>query len=140
MGKGANQKMKQQLKTDFDVFNYVKQHLLTQNKKSWGKKHQNEDSDVFCAYRGDEGLSCAVGCLIDNDYYNFRLETKSVSDFAVQKAICQSIPNWEFNEYLLADLQYVHDIVNSERWANHLEILSMNFDANGSYLRKGEDE
>lgn len=140
MGKGANQKMKQQLKTDFDVFNYVKQHLLTQNKKSFAKKDTGDISDIFCAYRGDEGLSCAIGCLIDNAHYHSRLETKSVSDFAVQKVICQSIPNWQFNEYLLADLQYTHDIVNSERWGHYLEVLSMNFDANGSYLRKGEDE
>ena len=139
MGKGANQKMKQQLKTDFDVFNYVKQHLLTQNKKSFARKDTGDISDVFCAYRSDEGLSCAIGCLIDNAHYNSRLETKSVSDFAVQKVIRQSIPNWEINEYLLLDLQYLHDTVNPEKWVNHLEILSVNFDTNGSYLRESED-
>lgn len=143
MARGVKQKMKTELLTDFDVFNYVKNHLLAQNTKSQIAEENtdvNEISNIFCAYRSPDGLSCAIGCLIEDKHYSFRLEKTSVSDLAVSAAVIKSIPNWEFNEQLLTDLQYVHDIVNVEKWEAHLTILSSNFNSEGSYLRKGEDE
>ena len=135
--------MKNDLVTDFDVFCYVRSHLLTQNKKSQITEQDDdidEMSNTFCAYRSPDGLSCAVGCLIEDNHYSVGLEKNNVTDMAVKAAIIKSLPDWEFNEELLGDLQYVHDVVSIEKWEAHLTILSSNFNSNGSYLRVKEEE
>jgi hypothetical protein len=135
--------MKTNLLTDFDVFCYIRNHLETQNAKSQlaeEKLDVNEISNIFCAYRSPDGLSCAIGCLIEDKHYSAGLEKNDVYDMSVRAAIVKSIPNWELNEELLADLQHIHDVVSVEKWKNHLAILSNNFNSVGSYLRNGEEE
>lgn len=51
--------------TKQQIFTKVKAHLLQQGKQSM---RQTKPVQI-CAYRGDEGLKCAIGCLIpDNEY------------------------------------------------------------------------
>lgn len=49
------------------VFTQVATHLLTQKERSFVIDDRGEE---LCAYRGDNGLKCAAGCLISNDEYN----------------------------------------------------------------------
>lgn len=54
------------------IFNKVAKHLATQQVQSRGR------AGGKCMYRGRNGTSCAVGCLIPDSHY--RLEFDSVSD------------------------------------------------------------
>jgi hypothetical protein len=62
-----------------DFFNKSAAHLLRQNARATYKK---PGSDVaHCAYRGEQGFSCAVGCLIDDEHYDPVLEGAGVGSF-----------------------------------------------------------
>ena len=64
------------------VFDQIAEHLLTQSSKS----HQsfNNCEKYRCAYRGDEGLKCAIGALIPDEEYKPGMETKAVASLAVE--------------------------------------------------------
>ena len=51
-------------------------HLAKQREQS---KKVRGDNDSYCSYRGDEGLMCAVGCLIPDEMYNVDLEGMSAA-------------------------------------------------------------
>lgn len=57
-----------------DIFKHVGKHLLTQNEQSL----VDRDTDRSCAYRGDGGLKCAVGCLITDEAYDPAIEGQGV--------------------------------------------------------------
>lgn len=59
------------MKTRQEIFDKVARHLVTQGKRSML-------SSKDCAYRGCGGTSCAVGCLIDDEFYDERFEGMSV--------------------------------------------------------------
>lgn len=58
--------------------------VIKQGRKSYGK-------DDVCAYRGPEGLKCAVGHLIDDKFYDIGLEGKGVLDVVIKESIEDSI-------------------------------------------------
>lgn len=53
----------------------IEQHLIQQKAKSIaiGDKGQTQ-----CMYRGDNGLMCAVGCLVEDKNYNREMESCAV--------------------------------------------------------------
>ena len=108
------------LETDKDVFNYVKNHLLNQN---W--KCQDEDG-LECLYKGqfDDGLMCAVGCLISDTYYHPGLEQRNVGNAAILEALNNSMPKWKLNLKLLSQLQTIHDRFPVEEWEDQLNEMS----------------
>jgi hypothetical protein len=53
-----------ELKTDRDVFEFIRDHLLKQGERSL------MDNELTCAYLGTEGKKCAVGVLIREDIYH----------------------------------------------------------------------
>ena len=62
-----------------------------------------------CAYRGNNGDMCAIGVLIEDQFYDFSFETKTVF------GIADSLPKWvEDNGLLLHNLQGCHD--NTLNW------------------------
>lgn len=92
------------------MFDRVATHLLTQNEMAM--------KDGGCAYRGEEGTMCAVGCLIDDKVYSKELEGHSLWDenlddeenqvtTAVENSIGRPITTKEFN--MLQELQQLHD-------------------------------
>lgn len=98
-----------ELKTDRDVFNFVKTHLLTQNVTSV----DNNQPDI-CAYRGANNTKCAIGCLIADEFYHTGLEGQSYNKFIevlVKKSI-GFLPNPE----MLASLQILHDNDSIYNW------------------------
>lgn len=82
------------------IFNQVYAHLLKQGAAS--KNHGD------CVYRGDDGTSCAVGCLIPDDVYTPELERKSIKNELVNKVLLD-LGYTEENLPLLYHLQSAHD-------------------------------
>ncbi len=103
------------------IFARVKEHLLTQNCRSEGEWGEMND----CAYRGPNGLKCAVGCLISDEYYRESLEGASVRCELVIEAVQSSLGELlsPMSLVLLASLQNIHDSTEPESWKVELEIL-----------------
>lgn len=51
-----------------ETFDRVATHLLKQGRRA-KKKIRVDDLQEFCAYRGNDCTSCAIGCLIPHDHY-----------------------------------------------------------------------
>lgn len=98
-----------------EIFNEIATHLLKQNAKSalndeWGT----------CAYRGEDNMRCAAGCIIPDNKYDFDWENHLVTEIgwfltnfakdqlAVIKG-CQTIhdshpvSNWDFELRVFAE-------------------------------------
>ena len=103
-----------------EIFTQVATHLLTQKKKSTNGK--------FCQYRGPNGTSCAVGCLISNEFYDRSMEGETVEDILRSYVLPDYMKD---AKNLLCDLQRIHDWDNARTWKkmltqyaskNHLEM------------------
>jgi len=123
------------LETDYDVFNYVKQHLLNQNEKSV------DPWSLSCYYRAqkEDGkvLMCAVGCLIDEEWYSEKIENLSASNQDVMRAISGSIINWKVNDDMLNELQHIHDEYENDHWSLKLDHFEGYFSPIGEYIQAG---
>ncbi len=98
-----------------EIFEQVKNHLLTQKERSM----LNEDT---CAYRGTNGLKCAAGCLISDDEYKENFENKrwkALADWDM-------VPNTHVE--LIDSLQSLHDHYPVSLWENELEKIKLDFD------------
>lgn len=93
-----------------EVFNTVKAHLLSQDAKAL--------SDVGCAYRGEGNKKCAIGCLIKDEYYDARIERKTVESADVKAAVQNSLGCTLDRQEIdfLTDLQVIHDEALVENW------------------------
>lgn len=58
-----------------------------------------------CMYRAPNGLKCAVGCLIPDDEYDPRMESRKVSRLGMFNLQCLN----GLNLNMLSNAQYVHD-------------------------------
>ena len=96
-----------------EVFDHVAAHLIKQGKQSLtDKKEGYSYSGIYgCAYRGVNGTSCAVGCLIPDDEYKVVIEGVSVIELLGEKSVptLDSLnDNIEGLEHILLDLQVFH--------------------------------
>lgn len=93
-----------------EIFNKVVLHLS-------GMKKQSLRTGGVCAYRGEGGSMCAVGCLISDEAYASRqnMEGFTASSLAARGAVSESIGRaLERNDTeLLTYLQSVHDRQNN---------------------------
>ena len=111
--------------TDKELFEKVKNHLLTQNAKSMYIPN-SEIGTQACAYRGKEGKKCAAGCLILDKFYTPELEGLGASHSLVTEALIQSriLPN----QIVLVDrLENIHDYSEPEDWEEKLTLLEENY-------------
>ena len=107
--------------TDIEVFDRVADHLLSQGKRSTDRNG--------CLYRTEDGLRCAVGCLISDEYYSELLERHDVHEGVVARAVAASLPSWDhdFDEVhskskkMLELLQSLHDSMSIEYWEVAIE-------------------
>ena len=122
---------------DQEVFKFVKNHLLAQNAVSrFSDGGFSPDDPATCAYRGFDGLKCAVGCLITDEAYFPGLERKNMWDDAVLAALLTSgvddlemySPRW----CMLKRLQGLHDNDQPADWGKRLEMYQ--FDSDGAYI------
>lgn len=85
-----------------EIFNRVCAHLV-------GMKERSMRATIKCAYRGDNGAKCAIGCLIPDDKYNSDIEAIDLS------ILCNKFfPEWKDHECLLDNLRKIHD--NFRNW------------------------
>ncbi len=112
-----------------ETYNRVKSHLLTQNRRSMGEEG--------CAYRGDRGTTCAIGCLIPDTAYSPEFEGDSIS-FILHKPARHpltdtlvdvlGVTEWQSDCAFLSRLQKVHDNEAVADWKNALERLAYEWD------------
>ena len=103
-----------------EIFDKIATHLFTQGEQSAKKIGA-------CLYRGPNGTSCAVGCLIPDEEYLLDMENKTVYgllDFL--KNFCRTAPitlDILTGHYgLLYDLQIVHD--KDASWLNDTNMIA----------------
>lgn len=68
-----------------------------------------------------------MGCLILDEFYEPKLEGYDVTSYYVLEAVRQSLGK-EPNEWLLADLQCVHDSWAVKDWRNALLVVADKYD------------
>jgi len=100
-----------------EVFDQVAKHLLTQNKSS-------RAADGYCAYRGEDNLRCAAGCLISDDEYDPKMEGASWDVFVDQHKITQR------HKHLIRALQIMHDSHVAYVWPRMLQHIAKSYDLN----------
>jgi len=99
--------------TEQQVFDQVKNHMLTQMKKSM----LGANGDI-CAYRGFDGLQCAAGCLMSDEEASKIPGQKSWYSLSIKKLVPKD------HLELISELQDIHDIENPDEWAESLERLA----------------
>lgn len=100
--------------TEQEVFDQVAEHLLKQNAQS---RHA-----LGCAYRGNDGLKCAAGCLIADDEYSEEFENKPWSELG------RNISNFpKKHSGLIQGLQAIHDTRPPVCWPSHLQELAKEY-------------
>ena len=111
-----------------EIFDFVANHLLTQNAKSV------EDSGG-CLYRYAH-LKCAVGALISDEDYKCSFEMQSLRLLAdkKEKTIFSDIE--ESRLAFLIHLQAIHDDYAIEEWPEKLSALGTYFGLSNKILEK----
>lgn len=102
--------------TKQEILDKVAKHLLTQNQQS---RRIDEYGKSLCAYRNEEGLMCAAGCLVPEDQFSDIREGRSLS----YQPFFRSFPVPEYN--LVGELQYIHDTSPVDMWRKQLEGLAL---------------
>jgi hypothetical protein len=103
--------------TEQEVFDKVAEHLLTQNAQSLGPSSTKPNG--MCAYRGNNGLMCAAGCLIPDDKYKTKMEEFGW-DVLVKSG---RVPSSNF-EMLIVRLQNLHDNFPVVEWKKKLKAIA----------------
>ena len=98
-----------------EIFDKVCDHLMTQMEKS-------KLAPDLCAYRGKDGLSCAVGCLIPDEVYSEEIEECSVNDPIFEPTL--KAIGVEKDVKLLHSLQVIHDSYIPTMWRKLLKNLA----------------
>jgi hypothetical protein len=112
--------------TAIQIFERCANHLLAQGKRSMAHEEGGINNDLQCAYRGDAGLMCGVGCLIADEHYTGDLEGQSANSnpvsYALQRSGVEVNTRWYVGPYsytvkrLLEKVQELHDKVEPEDW------------------------
>jgi len=103
-----------------EVFNTVVAHLRAQGKQSLSK-------DGTCAYRGEDGLKCAAGILIEDNEYVPEMEHRTFRALLTQAGAsyyCASLAQ-RFTDpgikEMIYTLQDVHDKADPKDWELNFE-------------------
>lgn len=114
--------------TNQEVFNKVYTHLLTQmepcKSTSLACIMDEEGNPIAeCAYRGPNGLKCAIGCLIPDSLYSRSMENNSIKHLIDTNLSIKNLFS-SASEDLLIHLQFIHDEYSVESWKSSLEELA----------------
>lgn len=97
------------------VFNKVALHLLKQNERSETKYPTRQKP--ICAYRGQNGTACAVGCLIPDEMYRPEMEGKLVYTLMGDHVSTRTLFDEEvIDSSLLSAMQNIHDNTSVDNW------------------------
>lgn len=110
------------------VFDRVRDHLLRQKRRSL----RAILGEQFCAYRDENGLKCAIGCLITDQAYRPSIEGNNPKDARVKNALRASgiEIDGEADLLFLGRLQSIHDSEEPEDWAAELKSFAHLYDLN----------
>lgn len=98
-----------------EIYDAVKKHLLAQNARSTGRYNGNDG----CAYRGKNGLKCAVGVLFTDEEYTPKMEIVGGVWSLIESGLLPE--RFMSHQLLLRDLQRVHDSTSPFEWAAELD-------------------
>jgi len=98
--------------TKQETFNVVAKHLKKQGVRSNYRGR--------CLYRGPNGLKCAAGVLIPDNYYEDRLEGSTASTLLVGSII----KGLGHDVELVIMLQTVHDLCEPNDWDRELATVA----------------
>lgn len=108
------------MRTAQQIFDIVVQHLRKQGERSLSKKGG-------CAYRGANGLKCAVGVLIPDYKYKASLEQSLCTDPNVMEALPKDThPHIQ----MLRKLQATHDMDGPKFWEPKFRDIARSFNLN----------
>lgn len=98
--------------SNFDVARYILAHMIKQGKPAMGVSYCGDDiendalDELACKYRGDDGTSCAVGCLLTDEDMLIVKEGDGASDVLeelnLERELAHLLP-------LLRSVQKLHD-------------------------------
>ena len=109
------------MKTLQETFDKIVDHLRKQNSKSL----MEAPRDDSCAYRGQDGKMCAVGCLIEDEFYDPSLEENIVSNPKVRNALRNS--GYDIDGAflkLMVSMQECHDLKAVKDWESSFCIIA----------------
>ena len=86
------------------IFDAVVNHLAAQKTQSISPRPDGKGTQ--CAYRGENGAKCAVGCLIPDELYDPSMEGDNVDQLADINKLPDDLVD---HVSLLYDLQFAHD-------------------------------
>jgi hypothetical protein len=92
-----------------EIFDTVATHLFAQGERALAavRPPSAYGTPPICAYRGTEGRSCAIGCLIPDDLYSEAMEGGGITEDFIKRF---KLPAYfAENRRLLLNLQSVHD-------------------------------
>lgn len=122
------------------AFKRVRDHLLKQGRQSLEHvKLFNGELRAHCRYRGEDGLACAVGCLIKDEHYRRDFEGNNPEWEPVGSAVFSSMEDegmalpWEMRELFvrfLLCLQDIHDNYLPHEWAEQLRWVQHDWEIN----------
>lgn len=109
-----------------DIFTQACTHLLTQNAKS---KRRMFSGALNCAYRGENGFKCAVGCFISDEEYKPSMDECAISN-VIALSTRPDFPSGvsEVKINLLTKLQKIHDCEEVSNWIEALLQLAIDYD------------
>lgn len=107
-----------------EIFNKVVTHLAQQGVQSIDINTRTDEYAGDCAYRGDNGAKCAVGCLILDQFYRPEIEGEFVTSVEVRNCLVESevLEKSHTEEQLddklnlLGSLQRIHDANSPHSW------------------------
>lgn len=120
--------------TNQQIFDKVALHLLKQGKRAmsdWGNPN-----GLSCSYRGEDGTSCAVGCLIPDEHYVPAMEGAGgvYNNRLVRDALTRVGIDLMQSERLLSALQAMHDDARSV-WKEDLRGIAFSFGLSAAVLQ-----
>lgn len=113
--------------TNQEAFTKVEKHLLTQNKQASRTIPGTEITE--CRYRTEDGLKCALGCLIPDELYRDCIEGIPVGDLNLHEIGLAGI-----DVTLLTRLQDIHDIYPPEQWPDNLRRAASDYGLKSSQV------
>jgi hypothetical protein len=113
--------MSKKLSPNQKLFNIAVRKLLKQNQKSVSATTINMDGSSSCAYRGTDGLRCAIGHAIPDRLYCKEMEGESTDGISVKTVLSNlGYTNSDFN----MKLQQVHDFYEPCQWREMFQDLA----------------
>lgn len=109
--------------TNQEIFDKVVSHLRKQNKQAVGVF-----GATICQYHGPDGLKCAVGCLIPDEFYDPSFEGVSIqARNSPLHPLLLKLGYTEAQLIFLVELQCVHDEYYPSGWEDCFKRVAATF-------------